>query len=235
MNWDLEATLASRGTDDRHSSSPLSTTTWHGARLSIKRGFDITVAALLLVALLPVLLAISLAVLWSSPGPVLFRQQRIGRNGRPFWFYKFRTMVASNDHSEHRDYYMRLVRGEAPPINGTFKLATDTRVTGLGRMLRRFSLDEFPQLLNVLRGDMSLVGPRPPIPYEVDLYGPRELQRLSVTPGLTGLWQISGRSTLSFQEMIELDLEYIDHWSLWLDLVILFKTPWAVMGGRGAC
>jgi lipopolysaccharide/colanic/teichoic acid biosynthesis glycosyltransferase len=151
-----------------------------------------------------------------------------------FWFYKFRTMFQNNDSARHREYYALLVRGHAPSTAGAYKMAHDPRVTSLGRVLRRSSLDEIPQLLNVLKGDMSLVGPRPPIPYEVEMYGPREMARLSVTPGLTGLWQVSGRSTLNFQQMVELDLAYITHWSLLLDLLILLKTPWAVVTGRGA-
>ena len=200
----------------------------------MKRSLDILVAATLLIALLPLLLAVALMVRFSSPGPVLFRQRRVGRDGHLFWFYKFRTMLNGNDPAAHRDYYAQLVRGEARPAEGSFKLAQDPRITPLGRFLRRNSIDEFPQLLNVLKGDMSLVGPRPPIPYEVEFYGPREQTRLSVTPGLTGLWQVSGRCTLNFQEMVELDLRYISNRSLALDLIILLKTPWAVLTGRGA-
>jgi lipopolysaccharide/colanic/teichoic acid biosynthesis glycosyltransferase len=207
---------------------------WHTLGLLAKRTLDVLIAGGMLVLLLPLLLVVGLMVLWSSPGPALFRQQRVGRDGRLFWFYKFRTMLDYTDPSEHRAYYQQLVRGEAERIQGAYKLAHDRRVTPLGRVLRRYSLDELPQLINVLKGDMSLVGPRPPIPYEVELYGPRELLRLSVTPGLTGMWQVSGRSALSFQEMIDLDLAYINAWSFWLDLIILVRTPWSVLTGRGA-
>jgi len=189
---------------------------------------------MLLIMLVPVLLAIAAIIRLDSPGPIVFRQHRVGRAGRMFNFYKFRTMFDGNDPSEHRGYYAQLVRGEAPRVNGSYKLALDRRVTRAGRLLRRYSLDEFPQLLNVLKGEMSLVGPRPPLPYEVDWYGPRELRRLQVTPGLTGLWQVSGRGTLNFQEMIELDLAYINRWSLLLDLRILLRTPWAVVTAKGA-
>jgi lipopolysaccharide/colanic/teichoic acid biosynthesis glycosyltransferase len=205
------------------------------AQLQAKRLFDITVALALLVALLPMLLLVALLVRISSPGPVIFKQQRLGRHGRVFWFYKFRTMVQNNDPSEHQAYCAALIRGEAQPIGGSYKLADDARVTPIGAILRRYSLDEFPQLFNVLFGHMSLVGPRPPLAYESELYGPREWQRLDVTPGLTGLWQVSGRSALSFQEMIDLDLRYIESWSLWLDLEILARTPKVVITGRGAC
>jgi len=203
--------------------------------LLTKRAFDILTAAVLLVVLVPVLLVICLLVRFSSPGPVLFRQQRVGRNGRRFSFYKFRSMYYGSDESAHRAYYQQLVDGSARPVGRSFKLEDDPRVTPIGRVLRRYSLDEFPQLFNVLRGDMSLVGPRPPIPYEVDMYGSRELQRLAVRPGITGLWQVSGRSNLDFQAMIDLDLTYISEWSLTRDLQILLRTPWAVLSAHGAC
>jgi lipopolysaccharide/colanic/teichoic acid biosynthesis glycosyltransferase len=128
-----------------------------------------------------------------------------------------------------------LIQGTAQATGNTFKLQNDSRITPVGRVLRRLSLDELPQLINVLRGEMSLVGPRPPLPYEVAQYGPRELGRLSVPPGLTGLWQVSGRAILNFHQMIDLDLAYIERWSLWLDLKILARTPLVVLTGRGAC
>jgi lipopolysaccharide/colanic/teichoic acid biosynthesis glycosyltransferase len=203
--------------------------------LVLKRIVDVVLALVLLLSLLPVIVCIAVAIRLSSPGPVIFRQQRVGKAGRLFWMYKFRTMVTNSDAQIHAAYYRSLVRGEAAPIDGAFKLARDPRVTRVGRFLRRASLDEVPQLVNVLRGEMSLVGPRPPIPYEVELYGVRERQRLTVLPGLTGLWQVSGRSLLSFQEMIDLDLAYIQHWSIWLDLRILLWTPLVVIAGLGAC
>jgi lipopolysaccharide/colanic/teichoic acid biosynthesis glycosyltransferase len=149
--------------------------------------------------------------------------------------WKFRTMVHGNSSASHKEYYCAFVRGEAQAAHGTFKLVHDPRITRVGRVLRRYSLDELPQLVNVLTGSMSLVGPRPPIPYEVELYGPRESLRLSVTPGLTGLWQVSGRNLLNFQQMIDLDVAYIERWSFWLDIVILARTPLTVLTGRGAC
>jgi len=203
--------------------------------LSAKRGIDIAGAIVLLVSFLPLLLIIAALVRISSPGPVLFRQRRVGKHGRVFCMYKFRTMVANSDATIHQTYYRTLMRGHAKPMGGMFKLTHDPRVTSVGLILRRFSLDELPQLLNVLKGDMSLVGPRPPIPYEAELYGQRERLRLSVTPGLTGLWQVRGRNTLNFRQMVDLDIAYIEHWSLWLDLLILLRTPLVVITGRGTC
>jgi lipopolysaccharide/colanic/teichoic acid biosynthesis glycosyltransferase len=226
---DVEISSEARADDV---SEPLVSTPTLGPR--VKRGMDIVIAGLLFVLLLPLLIAIALLVRFSSPGPIIFRQQRVGRGGRLFWFYKFRTMVQNNDPSPHREFYRRLVNGQVDPSAGPFKLVGDPRVTPVGHLLRRFSLDELPQLVNVLKGDMSLVGPRPPIPYEVELYSPRQYARLRVTPGLTGLWQVSGRAALSFHDMIELDLAYVANRSLALDLLILLRTPWAVISGRGA-
>jgi lipopolysaccharide/colanic/teichoic acid biosynthesis glycosyltransferase len=203
--------------------------------LLTKRILDVVGAALLLTLLLPLLAAIAIAVRLSSPGPILFSQYRVGYQGKLFRFYKFRSMYAGADESVHKQYYQQLVAGQALPIGSLFKLENDPRITPVGRFIRRYSIDELPQLFNVLRGDMSLVGPRPPIPYEVELYSARELRRLTVKPGLTGLWQVSGRGALTFEEMIELDLAYITRRSLAFDLAILIRTPWAVILGTGAC
>jgi lipopolysaccharide/colanic/teichoic acid biosynthesis glycosyltransferase len=174
--------------------------------LAAKRTLDVLVASIAILLILPVVAVVALLVRTSSPGPVLFRQQRVGLDGKRFEFYKFRTMYYGGDDSAHRTYYQQLVDGSARPVGRSYKLEDDPRVTPIGRILRRYSFDEFPQLFNVLRGDMSLVGPRPPIPYEVELYTDREWQRMVVRPGITGLWQVSGRSNLDFQQMIELDL-----------------------------
>jgi lipopolysaccharide/colanic/teichoic acid biosynthesis glycosyltransferase len=176
----------------------------------------------------PLWLVAALAIRLSSRGPVLYRQERCGLHGRRFVLLKFRTMVENAEK----------LRGEVAHLNvmdgPVFKAPADPRVTAVGRFLRRSSLDELPQLLNVLTGDMSLVGPRPPIPQEVEKYAPWQRRRLAMKPGITCLWQISGRSQLDFSTWMELDLAYIDHWSLWLDAKILVLTVPAVFSGRGA-
>ncbi|HKH47006.1 MAG TPA: sugar transferase [Thermoanaerobaculia bacterium] len=197
-------------------------------KLLAKRALDVAVATLLLLLGLPVVLAIATAIKLSSGGNVLFRQTRCGLNGRSFTLYKFRTMV--EDAEERRRELLHLNEMNGP----VFKLKADPRVTSLGRFLRRFSLDELPQLWNVLRGDMSLVGPRPPIPEEVAKYERWQRRRLAMKPGMTCLWQISGRNELDFHRWMELDLEYIDSWTPLLDLKILLKTIPAVLSGRGA-
>jgi len=197
-------------------------------RLASKFVFDRAVALGLLTAALPLLVAIAIAVRCTSPGPVLFRQTRVGADGRPFTMLKFRSMVAD---AETRLIDLR----DADEGNGVlFKVRADPRVTRVGAVLRRYSLDELPQLLNVLRGDMSLVGPRPPLPREVAGYAPDTLRRLRMRPGLTGLWQVSGRSDLTWEQSVRLDLRYVDNWSMALDLSILFRTWRAVVKGAGA-
>jgi exopolysaccharide biosynthesis polyprenyl glycosylphosphotransferase len=196
--------------------------------LFVRRVADVAVALVLLVILAPVFAAIALAVKLTSSGPVLFRQTRCGLRGRPFTFLKFRSMQLDAE---------RLKPALAPynEMDGpAFKMTNDPRVTPLGRLLRRTSLDELPQLWNILRGDMSFVGPRPAVIEEVRQYEPWQRRRLSMQPGLTCLWQVSGRNELTFEEWMRLDLEYIDNWSLWLDLKIAFKTIPAVLRGRGA-
>ena len=208
---------------------------------AVKRAFDVAVSLIALILLAPVFLAIAVAIKRSSPGPVLFRQERIGQYGVSFTFLKFRSMHTSNDAQVHRAFVTRFIRGEtSSPTTGhneqpVYKITTDARVTPVGRFLRRTSLDELPQLLNVLRGQMSLVGPRPPIPYEFDAYTVWHRRRLiEVKPGITGLWQVSGRSRLRFDDMVRLDLNYAEAWSLWLDVRILLQTPRAVLTGEGA-
>jgi len=208
-----------------------------------KRVMDIVGGAIILILCSPVLLAISLAVRLSSRGPVFFRQRRVGQYGRPFTFLKFRSMYADNDPSIHQEYVTQLIAGQAQlhPSNGNgdgsgvYKLTGDPRVTPVGAFLRRTSLDELPQLWNVLRGEMSLVGPRPALPYEVAAYQTWHRRRvLEVKPGITGLWQVSGRCRLKFDDAVRLDLKYAKTWSLWLDLKILLRTPQAVWSGEGA-
>ncbi len=190
-----------------------------GVRGISKRIFDVTAAGLGLVILGPLLLLIALLVKLDSPGPALFKQRRVGLDGREFWMYKFRSMVMD---AEAQLETLKTMNEVEDGI--TFKIAHDPRMTRLGRILRKTSLDEFPQLFNVLIGEMSLVGPRPPIPKEVSLYTPDQKRRLTVMPGCTGLWQVSGRSMTTFKRMIELDLEYIQSWSFRRDFQILFKT-----------
>jgi lipopolysaccharide/colanic/teichoic acid biosynthesis glycosyltransferase len=182
----------------------------------------------MLVALSPVLALVVLAVKLTSPGPVLFRQIRFGARGRPFTMYKFRSMVAD------AEMFRAALAGANEVTGPVFKIREDPRLTAIGAFLRRTSLDELPQLWNVLRGEMSLVGPRPAVPSEVARYEPWQRRRLSMKPGLTCLWQISGRSRVAFDRWMRLDLEYVDRWSLGLDLWILVRTIPAVLSGRGA-
>ncbi|MGB8887773.1 MAG: sugar transferase [Candidatus Korobacteraceae bacterium] len=209
----------------------------------IKRMMDIIGSALILMVGAPLLLIIALAVKTSSKGPVFFRQQRVGQYGKCFTFLKFRSMYVNNDSSVHKEYVTQLIAGQAErkPQNGNgngagvYKLTNDARITRVGAFLRRSSLDELPQLLNVLRGEMSLVGPRPAIPYEVAAYQTWHRRRvLEVKPGITGLWQVNGRSRIKFDEMVRLDLRYAKMWSPWLDIQILLRTPRAVLVGEGA-
>ena len=199
-----------------------------------KRALDITLALVGLLLVLPVLVLTMLAVRWDSPGPALFRQVRVGANGRRFRLYKVRTMRHGNDDRVHREYVAQLINGSGERRDDVFKLVDDPRITRLGRVLRKLSIDEVPQLWNVLVGDMSLVGPRPPLPHEVGLYPASAWDRLRVKPGITGLWQVSGRCELSFEQMVALDVHYWRRWSLLSDIVIILKTPRTVLSRRGA-
>jgi lipopolysaccharide/colanic/teichoic acid biosynthesis glycosyltransferase len=207
--------------------------------LLVKRSLDLLVSGLGLALISPIMLAIAAGIKLTSKGPVLFRQERVGQFGRFFTVLKFRSMYVQNDCSVHKDYVMKLIRNDAPPTNGegagVYKLTNDRRITPLGKWLRRLSLDELPQIINVLMGDMSLVGPRPAIPYELAAYQTWHRRRvLEAKPGITGLWQVTSRSTVKFDEMVRLDLRYATSWSLWLDLKILLMTPLAVIKGSGA-
>ncbi|MCX5811507.1 MAG: exopolysaccharide biosynthesis polyprenyl glycosylphosphotransferase [Proteobacteria bacterium] len=191
----------------------------------------------------PLFIVIALLVKYSSPGPVFFRQERVGLFGKVFTFLKFRTMYVNEDLEIHKQFVTKFISGQEDDSTGAekaekeiiYKMKNDPRVTRTGRFLRKTSLDELPQLLNVLKGDMSLVGPRPPIPYEYEQYDVWHKGRiLEFKPGITGLWQVEGRSLTSFNEMVRLDIKYIREWSLWLDIKILFKTPLVVLKGKGA-
>jgi lipopolysaccharide/colanic/teichoic acid biosynthesis glycosyltransferase len=213
---------------------------------------DFFLATVASVFLSPLMFLIAVLIKLDNPGPVFFIQERVGarrmsRNGVSYWqqcffrCYKFRTMICNADPSIHQAYVKALMRndcegmaalqGQPTQIN---KLVNDPRVTRLGRILRKCSLDELPQLINVLKGEMSLVGPRPAIPYEVEMYKPWQSRRLETQPGMTGLWQVTARSTATFDEIIMLDIQYIEQQSLWLDLKILLKTPLVVISCKGA-
>jgi exopolysaccharide biosynthesis polyprenyl glycosylphosphotransferase len=204
----------------------------------LKRTFDLLVSALAILLLLPLWLLIALLIKLDSKGPVFYTQERVGMDGRLFLLYKFRTMKAGADPQLHREYQKAFIAGRAEANLGddskpTYKLLTDPRITRIGKFLRRTSLDEVPQLFNVLSGDMSVVGPRPPIPYEVEAYELWHRKRLDMKPGVTGLWQVSGRNRLPFEEMVRLDLFYIENWSLLLDLKIILRTVFVMLGREG--
>ena len=210
--------------------------------LIVKRMIDVAGSVVGLVLCLPLLFLIALAIKLTSKGPVFFRQVRLGQYGRKFTFLKFRSMYVNSDHRIHEEYVKSFING-APNTEQTngdrpklYKLTADPRITPIGRTLRNTSLDELPQFLNVLCGQMSLVGPRPPVMYEYRRYDLWHKQRLlAVKPGITGLWQVDGRSRVKFDDMVRLDIRYARSWSLWLDILILLRTPRAVLSGNGAC
>lgn len=206
----------------------------------LKRTFDMVIASIAFAITVPFGIIIAIFIKLDSRGKIFFKQERVGMDGRVFLCYKFRTMRSDADENLHREAYQKNVSGkfdanagcEEKPVFG--KVKDDPRITKVGKFLRRSSLDELPQILNVLKGDMSVVGPRPPIPYEVDFYELWHRKRLDVKPGITGLWQVSGRNRLMFDEMVRLDLYYIENWSLWLDLKIILLTLPAIFRGDGA-
>ena len=206
---------------------------------AMKRLIDIAGSLLALLFGLPLFAAIALAIKITSQGPVFYCQQRLGQHGRKFKFVKFRSMDVNNDSAIHQDFVKRFIAhsdsAETAAAPAVYKITADPRVTPVGRFLRRTSLDEIPQFLNVLRGDMSLVGPRPPVPYEVACYSVWHRTRLlAAKPGITGLWQVAGRSRVKFDDMVRMDLRYATSWSLWLDIKILLQTPLAVFTANGA-
>jgi exopolysaccharide biosynthesis polyprenyl glycosylphosphotransferase len=209
-----------------------------GLNYLIKRAFDVVSASLILIAAAPVIALSALAILIFDGRPIFFRQQRIGVQGRLFEMLKLRTMKPHAADAAHRQYVQNWIsNGRAASVDTgdgeVFKLANDSRVTGVGRILRRFSIDEFPQLINVVRGDMSLIGPRPALPYELEHYQDWHRRRLEGMPGITGLWQVSGRNQISFDEMVKLDVQYLEDWSLSTDLQILFRTIPVLLRGEG--
>ncbi len=196
--------------------------------MALKRMMDILVASIMLVLASPIMLLTALAVKFTSEGPVFFKQERSGRQGRRFMMYKFRSMVVD---AEKRKKELAHLNEMSGPV---FKIRRDPRITRVGQIIRKTSIDELPQLFNIIKGDMSLVGPRPPLPSEVEQYKPWQRRRLSVKPGLTGLWQVSGRNNVDFEEWMAMDLRYIDDWSLWLDMKIILRTVPAVLFRAGA-
>ena len=208
-----------------------------GSRI-LKRSSDLLISVMAILLLSPLWLLLALLIKLDSRGAIFYAQERVGMDGRLFLLYKFRTMKAGADATVHREYQRAFIAGRAEANLGdnhkpTYKLASDERITRVGKWLRRTSLDEVPQLFNVLMGDMSIVGPRPPIPYEVEAYELWHRKRLDMKPGLTGLWQVSGRNRLPFEEMVRLDLFYIENWSLLLNLKIILRTGFVMIAGEG--
>jgi lipopolysaccharide/colanic/teichoic acid biosynthesis glycosyltransferase len=222
--------------DTRFYPSPFTSSSDRKASVLLKRAEDIVVSSLLILFLLPLFITIAAFIKLTSKGPVFFLQRRIGLEGKPFLFIKFRSMFVNNDPSIHREYVKNLISGNqdcTKTDNGAvYKIIDDPMVTRIGKFLRKTSLDEIPQFFNVLLGHMSLVGPRPPIPYEIENYNIWHLRRvLEIKPGITGYWQVAGRSTTTFDTMVRMDLQYIMRWTLWWDLKLMVRTPFAVLKG----
>ena len=218
-------------------SVPRSTIAIHPGYLRMKRIVDVVLTLLLAIPLCIVFVLIAVMIRLDSKGPVLFRQKRVGLNGEEFLFYKFRSMYVDTDENVHRNAITQYMNGEQlnKRVDTTllYKLVDDPRITRVGRILRKTSIDELPQFLNVLRGEMTLVGPRPPLPYEVELYSDRDWLRLCGKPGLTGIWQVYARSRVDFQTMVDMDIDYLRHQSVWEDLKLVVLTPWVMVTGRG--
>jgi lipopolysaccharide/colanic/teichoic acid biosynthesis glycosyltransferase len=204
----------------------------------LKRGTDLVLAATMLICLAPFFVIVAFAIRLDSPGPSLFRQRRIGRDGREFTMLKFRSMSLNATSDDHRRYIQLLASGADPAASasgeGLLKLTEDPRVTRIGRILRKLSIDEWPQLLNVIAGQMSVVGPRPAVSYELDVYHPEHFARFQVRPGITGLWQVSGRNRLGFYEMLDLDLTYVHRQGFAYDLGLILRTPGAIIRAHTA-
>jgi lipopolysaccharide/colanic/teichoic acid biosynthesis glycosyltransferase len=211
----------------------------YGRRCLSKRVFDTTVAFLSLCLSSPLWVLIAISIKLDSSGPIIFKQTRVGEHGRLFTMLKFRSMHADAAPNVHKAYAKRAIEQNLGPTQmggheHSLKMESDPHITRVGKLIRKTSLDELPQLLNVLRGEMSLVGPRPPLPYEVESYQEWHRRRLEVLPGITGWWQVKGRNQVPFDEMVRMDICYIAHMSLWTDIKILFLTPWAMVSGKGA-
>lgn len=242
INWDIQPNVD--GTISiAHSSNFIDYLQSKREQLFIiqKRLFDIVFVLLSMVFLLPAMMVIGLAVKLTSEGPIFFKQQRVGQGGKLFTFLKFRSMVHNNNDDVHKKYVESLIKGDVEKTNNgssddpVYKITNDSRITPIGRFLRETSLDELPQFINVLLGDMSVVGPRPPIQYEVDVYKPWHLRRIQeAKPGITGMWQVYGRSSTTFNEMVRMDLNYVNNKSMILDIKLILKTISSVIKGRGA-
>src|SRR6266699_6979662 len=217
-------------------SAPLQTVRIHLGYLRAKRMLDILFVLLISPLILLVGAFVAVSILLDSNGPVFYRQKRIGQNGVEFEMLKFRSMYVNNNDTTHREAIKQYMNGEILNDNGDmlYKICNDPRITRVGRIIRKLSIDELPQFWNVLRGEMSLVGPRPPLPYEAELYTVQDWLRLSGKPGLTGVWQVYGRSKVSFQEMVEMDIAYLQHQSLWVDIKLIALTVPVMLLGRGA-
>lgn len=201
----------------------------------VKRVLDVSLAIFFLVLFGPLLILIALGIKLHSPGPVLYRQKRVGKNGVQYDMLKFRSMRVNNDQDIHKNHVQSLIKNNTSPKDlgsDSLKLAADPRITGLGKLLRKYGLDELPQFINVLRGEMSIVGPRPPLLYEYEIYSNWHKQRLKVLPGITGLWQVSAHNTVPFDEMVKIDLSYIKNMNLWMDLRIMVYTPIEMMRAK---
>lgn len=241
FNWDIKPTPNGAIALSAPSFWDLSEQYWKYISYKyIKRGIDFFVSLMCFIFLFPVFLIFGIIIKLTSKGPVFFRQKRVGHLGKPFEFIKYRSMYIDCDTNVHKEYVKKLIKGQTDDINKgseedpLYKLTDDPRITPIGQFLRKSSLDEIPQLFNVLKGDMSLVGPRPPIPYEVKEYKNWHCRRISeVKPGITGLWQVSGRNKTTFDEMVRLDIQYAENWSLWLDIKIIFKTVKAMCSFEG--
>lgn len=202
----------------------------------LKRILDVVISLILIALFAPLLVLIVIAIRISSPGPVVYRQMRIGKDGKPFLMLKFRSMQVVNNPDLHRAYVQTLIKQNTQPREmgkRSLKLLGDERMTGVGKYLRKFGLDELPQLFNVLKGEMSVVGPRPSLPYEYEVYRDWHRHRLEVLPGITGLWQVNSHNMVAFDDMVRIDLSYIQHMNLWLDIKIMLLTPIEMILGRG--
>lgn len=205
--------------------------------LPVKRALDLCLSLFLILLFAPLMLLIAAGIRISSPGPIFYRQKRIGKNGAPFDMLKFRSMQVKNSPDLHREHVQKLIKQNTSPLHlgtNSLKITGDARITGLGKYLRKLSLDELPQFFNVLKGEMSIVGPRPPMSYEYEVYQEWHKGRLAVLPGITGPWQVAARNIVPFDEMVRIDLDYIQSMNLWLDLKIIFLTPIEMVRGKGA-